>query len=46
MFRDQAAQDYPNHSNYDLNRDALIYYNRGRGGGKKFINNKGKGYDY
>ena len=46
MFKDQAKEDFPNASEEDLNRYALAYYNRGRVGGKKWVKNGAKGYNY
>ena len=43
-YRDQAKKAYPNASNKDLDRYSSIMYNRGFSGGKKYINNGGKGY--
>lgn len=43
-MRDQAKKDFPNASESDLDRYAQAYYNRGFTGGKKYAQNKGKGY--
>lgn len=44
--RDKAKQDFPNASEYDLNRYGLAYYNRGNSGGKKWVNEGAQGYNY
>lgn len=44
-FRDQAKKDYPNASDYDLDRYSMAYYNRGIGGGRKWVKDGAKGYD-
>ena len=45
-FRDKAQQDFPNASEYDLDRYANAYYNRGAQGGKKWVQAGAKGYNY
>ena len=45
-FRDKAQQDFPNASEYDLDRYANAYYNRGALGGKKWVQAGAKGYNY
>ena len=45
-FRDKAQQDFPNGSEYDLDRYANAYYNRGTYGGKKWVQAGAKGYNY
>ena len=45
-FKDKAQQDFPNASEYDLNRYANAYYNRGALGGKKWVQAGAKGYNY
>jgi hypothetical protein len=45
-FRDEAQKDYPNASNYDLDRYALAYYNRGIAGGRKWVQSGANGYNY
>ena len=45
-FRDEAQQDFPNGSEYDLDRYANAYYNRGTYGGKKWVQAGAKGYNY
>ena len=45
-FRDEAQKDYPNASNYDLDRYALAYYNRGITGGRQWVESGAKGYNY
>ena len=45
-FRDKAQQDFPNASEYDLDRYANAYYNRGALGGKKWVKAGAKGYSY
>jgi hypothetical protein len=45
-FAQQAKQDYPSLSDYDLNRYALAYYNRGQAGGRKWAENGAKGYEF
>lgn len=43
---DKAREDFPNASDYDINRYGLAYYNRGNAGGKKWVNSGANGYDY
>lgn len=43
---DKAREDFPNASDYDINRYGLAYYNRGNAGGKKWVNNGAQGYNY
>lgn len=45
-FRDIAKADNPNASDYDLNRYAQAYFNRGVAGGRKWVKSGAKGYDY
>ena len=45
-FRDKAKEDYPDTSDYDLNRYANAYFNRGIVGGRKWVNDGAKGYNY
>lgn len=45
-FTDEARKDNPNLSDYDANRYGLAYYNRGVSGGRKWVNNGAKGYNY
>jgi hypothetical protein len=43
---DTAKAKHPNYNPYDLNRAALIYYNRGQKGGEEYIKKGGTGYKY
>jgi hypothetical protein len=45
-FKDKAHKDFPNASEYDLNRYSNAYYNRGISGGKKWVKSGAKGYNY
>lgn len=45
-FRDQAKEDFPKASDYDLDRYSGAYFNRGRKGGKRWVNAGAKGYNY
>lgn len=36
MFKDKVKKDFPNLDNYEANRYALAYFNRGAAGGKKW----------
>lgn len=45
-LRDKAKQDYPNASDYDLDRYSLAYFHRGETGGRKWVNDGAKGYNY
>jgi hypothetical protein len=45
-FKDKAQKDFPNASEYDLNRYSNAYYNRGAYGGKKWVKAGAKGYNY
>lgn len=44
--REKAKQDFPNASEYDLDRYGLAYYNRGNAGGKKWVKQGADGYNY
>ena len=45
-FKDSAKEDFPNSSEYDLNRYSNAYYNRGRGGGRRWVKSGAKGYKF
>ena len=45
-FKDSAKEDFPNSSEYDLNRYSNAYYNRGRGGGRRWVKSGAKGYRF
>lgn len=45
MFRDKAKKDFPNASEYDLDRYAAAYFNRGETGGRKWVRNGANGYN-
>lgn len=45
-FKDKAKQDFPSASDEDLNRYSLAYFNRGAVGGKKWVKEGAKGYNY
>lgn len=45
-YLERATKNNPNFSPYDLNRTALIYYNRGEAGGKRYMKNDNSGYKY
>lgn len=45
-FKDSAKEDFPNSSEYDLNRYSNAYYNRGRGGGRRWVRSGAKGYRF
>lgn len=44
MARNKAKEDFPKASDYDLDRYASAYYNRGFAGGKRWVQNGAKGY--
>ena len=45
-FKDKAQKDFPNASEYDLNRYSNAYYNRGAYGGKQWVKSGANGYNY
>lgn len=45
-FKNKAKEDFPNASDEDLNRYALAYFNRGETGGKRWVRNGARGYNY
>lgn len=45
-FRNQAMRDFPGLSSADYDRMAVIYYNRGQGGGRSFVRRGGKDNKY
>lgn len=45
-FNDKAKFDFPNSSKQDIDRYGLAYYNRGASGGKKWVENGAKGYNF
>lgn len=45
-FRNQAKEDFPNASDADLDRLAVMYYNRGRGGGRSYYRRGGNDKKY
>lgn len=45
-FNDKAKSDFPKASQQDLDRYGLAYYNRGASGGKKWVENGAKGYNF
>ncbi len=45
-FKDEAKKDFPNASEEDLNRYSLAYFNRGISGGRKWVKEGAKGYNY
>ena len=45
-FRDLANKDFPGTSDYDLDRYANAYYNRGIEGARKWVKNGANGYNF
>lgn len=45
-FNNKAKSDFPKASQQDLDRYGLAYYNRGASGGKKWVENGAKGYNF
>lgn len=45
-YLERATKNNPNFNSYDLNRTALIYYNRGEAGGKRYMKTDNSGYKY